>query len=130
MKLITRDTDYAIRALSYIAKKRNKIISVGELSGELAIPRPFLRKILQVLNKKKILKSSKGSGGGFILSVPADRILLLDLIKVFQGEFKLSECLLKRAACPNIDICVLKKRINKLEKHIENELRAVSISDL
>ena len=56
MKLITRDTDYAIRALCFIARFKKKIVSVSELVKVLKIPRPFLRKILQTLNKKRILK--------------------------------------------------------------------------
>jgi Rrf2 family protein len=130
MKLITRDTDYAIRALCYIAKNINEIISVRELVTKLKIPRPFLRKILQILNKKKLLKSSKGLGGGFVLSVPADKIFLLDLIKVFQGQFKLSECLFKKEVCPHTKICALRRKIDKIEKYVLKELKSVSIAYL
>ena len=64
MKLITRDTDYAIRALCCIAKRKETIISVDKLVKQLRIPRPFSRKILQTLNKRKILRSYKGTSGG------------------------------------------------------------------
>ena len=51
MKLITRDTDYAIRALCCIAGSGKKELSVRDLTDRLAMQRPFLRKILQKLNK-------------------------------------------------------------------------------
>ena len=70
MKLITRDTDYALRALCFIAKHKKEIISVDRLAEESKIPRPFLRKILQKLNRAGILKSYKGQGGGFICLFP------------------------------------------------------------
>jgi Rrf2 family protein len=130
MKLITRDTDYAIRSLCHIAKNKNEIISVRELVRKLKIPRPFLRKILQILSKNKLVRSSRGLGGGFILSVPADEIFLLDLIKVFQGQFRLSECLFKKEVCPHTKICALKRKIDKIEKYVIKELRSVSISYL
>ena len=57
MKLITRDTDYAIRALSCIAADKEKVYTVTELTKSLDVPRPFLRKILQILNHKGLLKS-------------------------------------------------------------------------
>ena len=55
MKLITKDTDYAVRAIMYIAGSDKKIVSTAELMENLRLPRPFLRKILQVLVKHRIL---------------------------------------------------------------------------
>ncbi|MEK6867744.1 MAG: Rrf2 family transcriptional regulator, partial [Nanoarchaeota archaeon] len=59
MRLITRNTDYAMKALCFIAQnnKKKETIPVHELARNLNIPKPFLRKILQVLNKKGLLKS-------------------------------------------------------------------------
>jgi hypothetical protein len=76
MKLINRDTDYALRAMSFIVKYNKKIVSVAELVKSLKIPQPFLRKILQKLNKQGILKSYKGKDGGFLLAKPANKIFI------------------------------------------------------
>lgn len=130
MKLITRDTDYAVRALCYIAKNKNHITSVSELVGKLKIPRPFLRKILQRLEKKGLLKSYKGKGGGFRLTVDTDAIFLMDLIRTFQGSFKLNECLFKKGLCPERIDCQLNRKIGAIEKYVIKELRPISIADL
>ena len=130
MKLITRDTDYALRSLCYIARDNKRTVAVSELVRELKIPRPFLRKILQVLNKKKILKSRKGIGGGFLLALSARKIFLVDLIEIFQGEFSLNECLFKKLSCPNIKTCCLRKKINRIEGYVMNELKSISIASL
>ncbi len=130
MKLITRDTDYAVRALCFIAKNKQEIVSVSEMVDKLRIPRPFLRHLLQVLNKKGILYSHKGSGGGFRLAIPAGRIFLTDLIKIFQGSLKLNECLFKKKICPNKDTCILRGRINKIEKEAVSKLSSITIASL
>jgi Rrf2 family protein len=130
MKLITRDTDYAIRALCYIAKNKDKIVSVSKLVERLKIPRPFLRKILQVLNKKGLLNSYKGLGGGFTLALTPNKIFLVDLIEIFQGSVKLNECIFKKKICPVRNICSLKKKIDKLEKYIISELKSITIASL
>ena len=130
MKLITRDTDYAVRALCFIARCKETVVSVSELVGALKIPRPFLRKILQILNKKGILESHKGKGGGFILALEPERIYLLDLIKIFQGPLKINECLFKKAPCPNIKICKLKKKIDNIQRYIISELKGVRLASL
>lgn len=130
MKLITRDTDYAIRAIAYMAKNKGKRISVKELVKSLKVPRPFLRKILQILDKKTILRSYKGKGGGFLLNARPREIFLLDLIKVFQGGFNLNECFLKKHACPHTKNCRLRKKIDKIEAYVRKELKKINIAYL
>lgn len=130
MKLITRDTDYALRAVCFIADTGKRIVSVSEMVRKLKIPRPFLRKLLQTLNKNGILSSYKGQGGGFSLAKPANKIFLVDLIEIFQGVFKLNECFLKKARCPNVGICPLKKKIDKIERYVIKELQSITIASL
>jgi Rrf2 family protein len=130
MRLVNRDTDYAIRAICFIAQSTEKIISVSELVKALKVPRSFLRKILQLLNKKKLLKSYKGQGGGFSLLVPVHRVFLLDLIEIFQEDFKLNECFLKKDICPNTRSCQLKDKLDKIENYVLKELKSITIADL
>ena len=130
MKLITRDTDYAVRALCFISKQRDEIVSVPELAKKLKMPRPFLRKILQVLNKKGLLISYKGTGGGFKLAAGSEKIFLVDLIKIFQGPFRLNECIFKKRLCPNRKVCLLKKKIDNIEKQVISELQTITLAGL
>ena len=130
MKLITRDTDYAIRALCFIAKSKEEIVSVTELVKNLKVPRPFLRKILQILNKKGLLKSYKGLGGGFRLVLAPDRISLAGLIEIFQDLPKLNECIFKKRVCPNTKTCKLKKKIDSIQKYIISELENINLVSL
>ena len=130
MKLITRDTDYALRAVCYIAKTKNKLVTASELVDKLEIPRPFLRKILQTLSKAGILRSSKGKNGGFVLIVPPKKIMLMDLINIFQGVIKLNECFFKKELCPKKDECSLRKIISGLEKDMFNKLKKISLFTL
>ena len=130
MKLISRNTDYAVRAVCYITRQKDKVVSVTDLVKALKIPKPFLRKILQTLNRKGILISSKGKGGGFMLGRPADRIYLLGLVEAFQGTFSLNECKFKKEICPNRRSCFLKKKIDEIERSVISELKAITIGSI
>jgi len=44
MKLITRSTDYAIRALCCIAENKKEVISADYIVKALDMPRPFFKK--------------------------------------------------------------------------------------
>ncbi len=130
MKLLNRDTDYAVKALLYITQQDPERVSVPELVKQLDIPRPFLRKILQILNREGVLNSFKGKGGGFVLAVPPEEILLTRLIDIFQKPVKLTECIFKEKICSDVRTCPLKKRIDTIEQHVISELESITIESL
>ena len=130
MKLITRDIDYAVRAICYIARKNGSVVAVNELVRCLKVPRPYIRKILQKLNKSGILSSIKGKGGGFRLGMKTGRIEMAGLIEVFGGPIRLSEHKFKKKACKEIKRCPLKKKLDYLERYIVAQLKQMDMETL
>jgi Rrf2 family transcriptional regulator, iron-sulfur cluster assembly transcription factor len=131
MKLITRDIDYAVRALIYLSGNGNEgTVPVQELVDELGITRPFLRKIMQLLAKAGVIRSYKGNKGGFRLIKKPEDIYLLDLVEIFQGKFSLNECLLNNDICPNKGNCILSDRIDGIEEKVKKELESIDIRSL
>ncbi len=127
MKLITKDTDYAIRALTLIAKEKNKLFNVKEISKSLNISYSYLRKLLQILNKNKILFSVKGKGGGFKINKDPEEIYIKDLIKLFQKDIEIKNCYIKSKNCPNKNVCILSAKLSKIESVIREELFSLNI---
>ena len=131
MKLITRDIDYAVRALIYLADNgKGGTVPVPELVDELGITRPFLRKIMQLLAKADVIRSYKGNKGGFRLIKRPEDIYLIDLIEIFQGNFSLNECLLNKNICPNKGNCILKDRVDGIEEKVKTELGSIDLRSL
>ncbi len=131
MKLIKRDTDYAVRALCLMSKYRpDDRVTVDDLFEDLKIPRPFLRKILQQMALGGILKSYKGMCGGFILTRSLKDIRLVDVMMIFQGPLELNKCLFKQRICPDKSTCVLRSKITALEEHVISELTSITLDSL
>ena len=134
IRLINRNSDYAVRALCYIVAREDKekraIISVAELVKKLRVPRAFMRKILQILNNEGILSSKRGIGGGFKLARAPENVHLIEIVEIFQGPFKLSECIFKNKACPNRKVCLLKKKLDAIEKFAANKLKPITIREV
>jgi Rrf2 family protein len=130
MSLITRDIDYALRAVCCIAKKKEEMCSASGLVNFLKIPRPFLRKILQVLNKGGILHSYKGKRGGFKLARLAEKISLFDVIVLFRRRISLNDHTFRRKICPRLKRCNIKKKLDRIDKMIVIQLKAVTIADV
>ena len=86
MQLLTKETDYAIRSLIHIAARRDRSSTASAISEQERIPWLFLRRVLQKLAAAGVLRSTKGRGGGFLLTRRPDRVTMLDVIQIFQGE--------------------------------------------
>ncbi|MBU0571177.1 MAG: Rrf2 family transcriptional regulator [Candidatus Omnitrophica bacterium] len=130
MKMITRDTDYAIRALSYMVASGGDTATVSALSKKLGIPRAYLRNILQRLGREGLLESTRGKGGGFSLVRDPKKITVFSLMEIFQGEFQLSDHIFRGKICPEVKVCSLKMKLDLIENRLIKELRSISIRSI
>jgi len=130
MKLLTKNTDYAVRALIYLGLRPNCFVSSREIALAQNIPLPYNRRILQVLKKKDILLSKEGFGGGVKLKGSPRKIKLVDVVNLFQGNVGLLECMFRKQICGSKATCVLRKRIKRIEDNVVGELEKITILDL
>jgi len=130
MKLITKDIHYAIKALLYIARDPSRVVSVNELVKKLEMRKAFLRRILQVLSRQGILRSSKGRGGGFMLHINPDKIRLIDIVDIFRDDMDIFSCLFEKDVCFQPTKCLLMKEIKKAEERLNNALKRLTIAKL
>ena len=130
MRLIKRDTDYALRALLAMARKPDERVSVMRLYPVLGTPRPYLRRILQTLARHGVLRSCRGKGGGFVLNRKPEEIRLLDIVKIFQRDFRLTPCRLRGRLCPNRPTCPVRRVLQEIENTATGRLRETTIASL
>ncbi len=130
MNILSKETDYAVQALIYIYKRAGEVVSVSDIEKDLRLPRSFLRKILQVLSKNHILQSIKGNKGGFKLVRKAQNMKLTDIMKIFQGNFTINECIIKNKICRNRKSCKIRKKLNLIENNLFKELKKITVSSL
>jgi len=130
MKLLTKDTDYAIRALLVLARNQKEHVSAREISKTEKIPYSFMRKILLLLYKSGYVDSKEGGKGGFKLKKKPSKISVVDLINLFQGNVQFSECMFRNKICHNRATCVLRKNINRIEGIVKKEFEGITIKSL
>ena len=130
MNLITRHTDYAVRALLYMAQHQGQLVSTADLDRDLRLPRPFMRKTLQLLQKEGYLLSVKGHNGGFRLKLSPEKIRLIDLMRIFQGEVSLGDCLFRKKMCECTRTCPLRKEVKAIERVMLEKLSRITLGNL
>lgn len=127
---ISTKSQYGLRALIYLARSKN-VSSIKEIAKKEGIPFHYLEKIISKLEKKKIVKSKKGFGGGYFLARSPAKINLKEILKVLDGEFISIKCLEeKKQTCPNKKKCFAKKFWFKLKQSIDKTLKKITLQNL
>ncbi len=99
--MLSNTCKYAVRALIYLGKYSEDGTKIGikKIASDLAIPTPFLGKILQNLVRQKVLVSTKGPNGGFGLGKNTKEISLYDIVSIVDGEDYFKVCLIGHQPC-------------------------------
>ncbi len=91
--MLSKKTQYAFQALSYIAQQQaNEPILIAEISRKKKIPLKFLENILLQLRKDGILESKKGKGGGYYFKIKPKQVSLARVIRLLDGPIAPLSC--------------------------------------
>ncbi len=98
---ITRQADYAVRAILYLCEHglTTRIVT-SEIGREQRIPVTFLAKIIAQLSAAGIVRSTRGAHGGVTLGRPAENISLLEVVEIIDGPMLLNTCVGNAESCP------------------------------
>ena len=127
---ITRETDYALRCVNYLVEKSGTITMVDEIANEMRIPKSFLAKILQKLNRASIVKSHRGVRGGFELARLPKEITLLDVVEAVEGPVAMNLCAIDPTVCGLSKKCSIHPVWIEVRKEVEKILRKKNFEKL
>jgi Rrf2 family protein len=131
MEVLRRNTDYGLRAMVYLSTYYNeRLVSVKELSREGHFSYQLGCKLLQKLQKAKLVKSSMGRNGGFQLSRRPAEITLSEIIKVLQGGIRLNKCLLDGDGCEFVADCEVHTKLQCLQLYIDGYLGTITLDEI
>ncbi len=131
--MITRETDYAIRATLYLAKQedQSKSVSTAELSEEMSIPYRFLRKIVSKLVAAKLVESRRGKGGGLSLARGPQDISLMQIIRAVDPDaVVLNRCLSDVDRCDRSVYCGIHRELVRMQAQLDSGLEGVTLASM
>jgi Rrf2 family iron-sulfur cluster assembly transcriptional regulator len=130
--MFSKSCDYGILATFYIAQNsnENKYVGLKEIAAGTSVPSHFLSKVLQILVKNKLLKSTKGLKGGFKLRRMPNEIYLLDIIKAIDGTDIFDNCLLGLKECSDENPCIIHEHYKMIKEQFVGLLSKETIQTL
>ena len=122
MKLNTRSR-YAVMALADMASfDRQNPISLRDISLRQNISLVYLEQIFSKLKKNNIVKSVRGTNGGYILAKTPEQIKLLNIFSAVDEKVKTVRCRResKKGCNGKLTKCITHNLWDDLEMHINN----------
>ena len=122
MKLNTRSR-YAVMALADMANfDRQNPISLRDISLRQNISLVYLEQIFSKLKKNNIVKSIRGTNGGYILAKDPEQIKLLNIFSAIDEKVKTLQCRResKKGCNGKLTKCITHNLWDDLEMHIND----------
>ena len=132
MKLTTKGR-YAVMAMADLAAfKASGPISLTEISLRQNISLPYLEQIFIKLKNKNLVKSIRGSKGGYLLEKPANEIKISNIISAVDEKVKTLNCKKEsKKGCNNKSAkCITHNLWDQLDQHINSFFEKVKLQDL
>ena len=111
---LTLHTDYALRALIYLANADEGGATAGEIAGAYRISKNHLVKVLQRLRALGYVDATRGRGGGVRLAMAPREIVIGKVVRQTEDNLDLVECFNPETnTCPLIEACRLKAKLGE-----------------
>jgi Rrf2 family iron-sulfur cluster assembly transcriptional regulator len=103
--------------------------SSREICEQENIPPSFLGKVFLPLCRCRMLRSLRGTGGGYELAVPPDQIRLLAIVQAIDGS-QLDNCVLEDHPCGDPCECLLHPIWAACREQFVDYLKCTTVADL
>jgi Rrf2 family transcriptional regulator, cysteine metabolism repressor len=133
MKISTKG-EYGIRAMLYIAMQsgRGCPVTSHEIAQHQGIPEPYLRQILALLSKDRLIASNRGPQGGHMLGRPSSEINLRDILVTLEGQTTPIDQILALPCTIEIgtEHCVIRECFLEIKSAVEKLLASMTLAQM
>ena len=130
MKLSTRSR-YGARIVLELARRMDDgPVQVGEISNSQQISVKYLEQLIRTLKQARFVTSVRGPKGGHMLTKHPDEITLGQIVRLFEGQSELVECISTPENCPMAVDCRVRLAWKDATQALYKSLDGISIADL
>lgn len=122
---------YGARAMLELASRYGEgPVDLKEIAKKEDISLKYLEQVIIPLRTAGLVKSIRGSKGGYSLARPPSEICLNDLVEVLDGPIDLIECLKDPKGCSKAPFCVTRDIWKEASDAINKIFRSVTFEEM
>lgn len=105
-------------------------VQVSAISKRQGIPLKYVEQLIRSLKQAGMITSMRGPKGGHLLAKDPARISLGDIVRLFEGQTDLVECISSPEKCEMADDCKVRMAWKEATEVLYQKLDAICIADL
>src|SRR4030067_2017947 len=122
---------YGARAMLELASRYGEgPVDLKEIAGKEDISLKYLEQVIIPLRTAGLVKSIRGSKGGYSLAKPPSEICLNDVVEILDGAIQLLECLRDPKECRKADLCVTREIWKEASEAIHKIFSPVTFEEM
>ena len=131
MLRLSKKADYALIAMKHLAQKhRATSTSAREIAEQYDIPLELMAKVLQRLVRNRLLVSTQGTRGGYMLGRASNSISVADVIEAIDGPFTITACSTDKHDCEQYAKCSVRDPLWQIRERMGAALGTVTLADI
>ena len=128
---LTRKGEYAIKGIVFLASlEKDRICILSEIASVVDVPQTSLAKIFQQFCKAGLVKSFRGTGGGFSLGRAPQHITMLQVVEAVECGVGINHCVTDSASCNRTEVCGMFPVWSDVQQKVSRLLNKVTLEDL
>lgn len=133
MLALTRKSDYALVALTHLARAGDRLSTAREVADVYHVPLPILMNVLKSLTRFGMVESVRGAKGGYRLGLAADEISLQMVVNAMEGPARLFQCSSSgsgRGTCEQENWCPITVAAKRVSGRFQEFLGGVTLAEI
>ena len=128
---VSTQVRYGMRALVRIAEAPpGRAVPIRQIAREQRLSMKYLERIVSSLRSSGLIRSVRGTRGGYVLARPARSVRLDEVVRVLQGPPVVAECVDRPRSCDRHESCATRDVWVRIRRAIDGVLTSITLEDL
>lgn len=130
MKISTKGC-YGLRALVDLAQHQGEgPVLMRAIAERQGLSRKYLHALLTSLRAAGMVRSMRGSGGGYVLARPPSDLPVLEILQALEGSLDVAPCVGHPGVCQRSSACAGHDVWTELSRALASWLQGLTLADL
>ncbi len=116
--------------VSLAGASRGNPVTLRDIARQENISELYLQQLFARMRRRRLVKSVRGPGGGFILARHPSQITIGEIIRSAEGKGSRVGCRRSGRTCGMIERCRTQNMWDTLEERIDQFLDSITVEDL
>ena len=127
--LFSLTIEYAMRAMVALAAAGGQSMTTRQIAETMMVPQSYLSKVLQSLVRARLVHSTRGLKGGFVLARGPEDLNMMEILNAVSPHKRIETCPLDLAEHSS-ELCPLHRRLDQAMAMVQEAFEGTTLAEI